>query len=200
MPSILAGRHHIEKKQIGFDHAGAVQHQFSKAPPTFMGTKKEAARTIVIAEKIVPEDKPLPESVRRGRGRWRERVRSGDNMRSAMQHWHVGRKFIGQGFIGRGGVRADFIRIDPRHEQCRDGDLSGYPRRDIGMKRHFLAYGDNILGNRFDIVEHQGNARGPGLGEHAGFLDQTAEILCIMLRIIIKSRCYPSKNIYIILI
>ena len=176
-PSILAGRHHIEKKQIGFDHAGAVQHKFGKVSPTFMRTKKEAARTIVIAEKLSQRISLCRKVSDAGVLRYREWVRSGDNMRSAMQHCHVGGKFIGQGFIGRGGVRADFIRIDPRHEQCRDGDLSGYPRRDIGMKRHFLAYGDNILGNRFDIVEHQRNARGSGLGEHDGFLDQTAEIL-----------------------
>ena len=66
------------------------------------------------------------------------------------------------------------------------------------MKRHFLAYGDDILGNRFDIVEHQGNACGPGLGEHAGFFDQTAEIPRIMLRSIIKSRCYTTDKIDII--
>ena len=57
--SNLSGRHHIDKQQIGFDHAGAVQHQIGNAPATLMGAKKEAAWTIVIAEEIVPEDEKL---------------------------------------------------------------------------------------------------------------------------------------------
>lgn len=58
---VVTSRHQVKNQQVGFDHAGAVQHQLVNLHAACMRPWKEPTRTIVIAEEIVPEDQALPE-------------------------------------------------------------------------------------------------------------------------------------------
>ena len=105
-----------------------------------------------------------------------------------MEDGHVDRQGGAQRCMARGGVKADLVGIESWHEQNRDIHPAGKPCRDIGMERHFGGYGINIFADRVDVIEHQGDASGPGLGQTVRLFTQMGEVLLIILRRVIKTR------------